>query len=87
MYTQTAEQAMLRDSIRRSGEWVRHIHLADNNRLLPGQGHIDFAAGLHALREIGYSGWYSFECAAPADFVDQVSGSIDLLKGFIDGVS
>jgi sugar phosphate isomerase/epimerase len=74
--------ASIPDSIRRSGEWVHHIHLADNNRLLPGQGHIDFAAGLHALREIGYSNWYSYECAVPGDFIVQVSASIERLRGF-----
>jgi len=50
-------------TIVRAGKWVRHIHLADNNRRLPGQGHIDFHAGVATLDAIGYDGWYSFECA------------------------
>jgi sugar phosphate isomerase/epimerase len=57
-------------AIYRAGRWVRHIHLADNNRRLPGQGHIDFRAGLAALQAIGYDGWYSFECAIEGDFVE-----------------
>jgi sugar phosphate isomerase/epimerase len=50
-------------TIVRAGQWVRHVHLADNNRRLPGQGHIDFRAGVATLDAIGYDGWYSFECA------------------------
>jgi len=49
-----------------AAQWIRHVHLADNNRRLPGQGHIDFGALLRALRTHGYSGWYSYECAIDA---------------------
>ncbi len=56
-------------SLIRAGKWVRHVHLADNNRRLPGQGHIDFRAGVATLDAIGYDGWYSFECAVDGDFV------------------
>jgi sugar phosphate isomerase/epimerase len=56
-------------SIVRAGSWVRHVHLADNNRRLPGAGHIDFRAGIAALQAMGYDGWYSFECAVDGDFV------------------
>lgn len=62
-------EAGLGQTIRRAGAWIRHIHLADNNRRLPGCGHIDFSGGLAALRATGYSGWYSFECAVDGDFV------------------
>lgn len=51
---------------------IGHIHVADNNRLLPGKGHIGFAPGLQALRRINYTGWYSFECAVPGDFEYEV---------------
>ena len=49
-----------------AAQWIRHVHLADNNRRLPGQGHLDFGALLHALRTHGYCGWYSYECAIDA---------------------
>jgi sugar phosphate isomerase/epimerase len=62
-------EAHLIASIVRAGKWVRHVHLADNNRRLPGQGHIDFRAGVATLDAIGYDGWYSFECAVDGDFV------------------
>jgi len=38
-----------------------HIHLGDNNRLPPGQGHIDFLSIFHTLYQIGYAGYLSAE--------------------------
>ncbi len=53
-------------AVEAAAQWIRHVHLADNNRRLPGQGHLDFGALLHALRTHGYCGWYSYECAIDA---------------------
>ncbi|MFN4180342.1 MAG: TIM barrel protein, partial [Armatimonadota bacterium] len=33
------EEASIPDAIRKGGKWLKHIHLADSNRLLPGWGH------------------------------------------------
>ncbi len=38
-----------------------HLHLAENDRMSPGTGHIDFRAVLAALDTIGYDGWLAFE--------------------------
>jgi sugar phosphate isomerase/epimerase len=45
---------------------IGHVHLADSNRRLPGQGFTDFAAIAKALDEIGYAGWGAFECGKPS---------------------
>ncbi|GAG10352.1 unnamed protein product, partial [marine sediment metagenome] len=50
-------------SIRAAGDAICHVHLADSTRTEPGSGHTDFAAGLKALSDIGYSGYMAFECA------------------------
>lgn len=39
-----------------------YFHLADNSRVYPGCGTIDFAALLRALERIGYGGYLSVEC-------------------------
>lgn len=59
---------------------VTHVHLADNNRHLPGKGHIDFGAGLRALAAQSYSGWCSFECAVSGDFESTVAATIARLQ-------
>jgi sugar phosphate isomerase/epimerase len=54
-------------TIRRLGNLIRHVHLEDiaatrvHHHLIPGEGAIDFAATLAALKEIGYGGWVTIE--------------------------
>lgn len=44
-----------------------HVHLADNNRLAPGRGLLDFGVILEALRQVGYAGYLSAEVLAQPD--------------------
>jgi sugar phosphate isomerase/epimerase len=48
-------------AIRLSGKRLRHVHLADNNRKMPGFAHIDFSTIIRALDGINYSGYMTFE--------------------------
>lgn len=41
--------------------FINYIHLADSNRLAPGQGHIDFQGIFSKLLETGFDGWVSAE--------------------------
>lgn len=54
-------------AIRKNAEWIGHVHLADSNRRLPGQGTSDFKSILQALDEINYNGWMAFECGEPGE--------------------
>lgn len=78
-------EASIPDTIRAVGQSAHHVHLSDNNRLLPGHGHINFASGLQALKDVSYEGWYSFECAVEGDFVNQISASIRWLRECANG--
>ncbi len=42
-------------------DYVKYIHVADSNRLAPGQGHLDFPALFTDLFHAGYDGWLSAE--------------------------
>jgi sugar phosphate isomerase/epimerase len=55
------EEPSIEGSIRRCGDRIFHVHLADSNRWYPGAGHIDFASVVKTLRDIGYDGWLSGE--------------------------
>lgn len=48
-------------AIRQYGCRFSHVHIADSNRHLPGEGHIDFAGVRQTLLEIGYDGYVSLE--------------------------
>jgi sugar phosphate isomerase/epimerase len=54
-------------AIRAAGRHVAHVHLADNTRMEPGSGDIDFVAGFKALRDIGFDGVMAFECDFTGD--------------------
>jgi sugar phosphate isomerase/epimerase len=55
------EEADIAASLKAAGSLVGHVHLADTNRQAPGHGHLDVAAVLKTLDEIGYQGYLSFE--------------------------
>jgi sugar phosphate isomerase/epimerase len=43
-------------------DYLAHVHLADSNRLEPGQGQTDFAKIKAALKQINYDGFLALEC-------------------------
>jgi sugar phosphate isomerase/epimerase len=49
-------------SLRAGASWLGAVHLSDSNRHQPGEGHVDFAATLGTLRDIGFAGRLSVEC-------------------------
>ena len=61
---------------------IRHVHLGDSNRKMPGLGHIDWDAGFKALKDQGYDGFINLECStmdipetaipAAAEFLNRV---------------
>lgn len=55
------EEASIEESLRRAGPRLRHVHVADNNRLAPGWGHLDFSRILAVLRQMDYRGYLSAE--------------------------
>ncbi len=43
------------------GRHLKHIHASENNRGIPGSGHVDFAGIVGALRKIDYDGYLMIE--------------------------
>ncbi|MHB0876172.1 MAG: sugar phosphate isomerase/epimerase family protein [Anaerolineae bacterium] len=67
LFHMATEEDDVPTSIRLAGAWLRHIHLADSNRLQPGTGHTDFVAAFRALRDGGYDGYMALECSIRGD--------------------
>jgi D-psicose/D-tagatose/L-ribulose 3-epimerase len=40
---------------------IAHIHICNNDRGVPGRGHIDFRPIFHAIKSSGYNGWLTIE--------------------------
>ncbi len=45
---------------------IKHVHISDNTRGVPGNGHIDFAAVFRELRRANYDGWMTVEAFGSA---------------------
>ncbi|MGG3306685.1 sugar phosphate isomerase/epimerase family protein [Paenibacillus lautus] len=61
------EEADMAESIKYAGDSIKHVHLGDNNRLLPGYGAIDWKRCFDALKEIDYTGFLNLECSTSGD--------------------
>jgi len=59
------EEDSIEYSIKNSKGLLKHIHLADNNRKMPGFAHINFREIVKALRELEFDRYMSFEPFVP----------------------
>jgi D-psicose/D-tagatose/L-ribulose 3-epimerase len=55
------EEDSFEDAILNCHDILSHMHFADNNRKMPGFGHIDFNMIVKTLKKISYNGKISFE--------------------------
>jgi len=75
------EELNAEDAIRAAGACVRHVHVAENTRVEPGPGSMDFDPGFRALKAIGYTGVIEVECrnlSGPAE--DVLPASVRYLR-------
>ena len=62
------EDKSIPGAYRECGPRLRHVHTCENDRGIPGSGHVDWLETLKSLKEIGYDRWLtieSFNAAAP----------------------
>jgi len=74
------EETSIKDAIMDAGSYIGHVHLGDNNRLLPGQGSIDFSSGFKALKKVGYQGFLALECIIPENLDIELSECVRFLS-------
>jgi len=67
VFHMSIEEPDLPASLRLAGSHVAHVHLGDNNRLLPGNGHLPWRDIFEALRDIGFDGYVNLECSTTGD--------------------
>jgi sugar phosphate isomerase/epimerase len=56
------EEDDVRAALRAAAPYLGHVQVSDSNRYQPGAGHLDWAALLGTLDELGYPGWLALEC-------------------------
>ncbi len=65
LFHMNIEEADWAEPLTSAGDHLGHVHIADNNRLQPGKGCMDFRPAFAALKEMNYSGFVSIECWSP----------------------
>ncbi len=51
-------------SVRSLAKVLGHVHISENDRGIPGTGHVDWRGILSTLNQIGYDGWLTIESFA-----------------------
>ncbi|MBI5834564.1 MAG: sugar phosphate isomerase/epimerase [Armatimonadetes bacterium] len=74
-------------ALRRAGKFIRHCHLADNTRLEPGSGDINFVSAFRALRAVGFEGYMAYECGISGpDREASLARSLEFVRGCLTRV-
>ena len=60
------EEKSLPEAIRLTASAINHVHISENDRGIPGTGHVDFAAVFDALKQSKYDGWLTVEAFGQA---------------------
>jgi sugar phosphate isomerase/epimerase len=68
------------EAIRLCGKRLGYFHVADNTRLYPGSGTLNFGQYFSVLKEIGYEGFVSVECQPIPDGRTAAQKALRFLK-------
>jgi D-psicose/D-tagatose/L-ribulose 3-epimerase len=55
------EEKSLGDALRTASRHLKHLHACENDRGIPGSGHVAWAEFFATVAEIGYDGWMTIE--------------------------
>jgi D-psicose/D-tagatose/L-ribulose 3-epimerase len=55
------EEKDIPEAIRSASKYMVHVHISENDRSTPGQGHVHWDQTFDTLKEVGYDGWLMIE--------------------------
>jgi D-psicose/D-tagatose/L-ribulose 3-epimerase len=55
------EEKSIAEGYRTVGRHLKHVHTCENDRGIPGSGHVEWDAVFQALRDLRYDGWLTIE--------------------------
>jgi D-psicose/D-tagatose/L-ribulose 3-epimerase len=81
----SVEEDSIQDAVRIAGKHLKHLHLAENNRKLPGMGTFCWDEFFTVLKEIGYTGRFDIEAFMTPG--GSVAASVALWRDLEEGAS
>jgi D-psicose/D-tagatose/L-ribulose 3-epimerase len=79
-YHMNIEEKNFSDSINKSKLFLKHIHFADNNRRMPGLGHINFNSILKTLKKIQYTNYIGLEPMIDRNYKKEITQGLNFLN-------
>ncbi|WP_442507292.1 sugar phosphate isomerase/epimerase family protein [Novipirellula sp. SH528] len=55
------EEKGIKDAVKVGGDKLYHVHISENDRGTPGEGHVRWDENFDAIAEMGYDGWMVIE--------------------------
>jgi sugar phosphate isomerase/epimerase len=80
------EETSTPEALRQAGKYVAHVHMADNTRMQPGTGDIDWKDGLQALKDIGFTGYLAYECGIDGRPKEALRRSVEFIRATLAGL-
>jgi sugar phosphate isomerase/epimerase len=80
LYHMNIEEKNSAQSLIDAKDYLAHVHLADSNRLEPGQGQTDFAKIKAVLEQINYDGFLALECRFKDEPLTALKKSIQVFR-------
>ncbi|UCD29158.1 MAG: sugar phosphate isomerase/epimerase [Planctomycetota bacterium] len=84
LFHMNIEDATIGEELAKNIDYIAYLHLADSNRLAPGQGHTDFNDIFQHLKQVNYNGWVSVEILPIPDPDTAARQAAVFLKPMID---
>ncbi|PQV64720.1 Sugar phosphate isomerase/epimerase [Abditibacterium utsteinense] len=82
------EETSTPQAFRNAKGYTSHLHLADNTRMEPGSGDIDFVSSFKVLVENGFDGFMAYECGisgdSEAEKAENLAKSLDYMRSCLD---
>jgi sugar phosphate isomerase/epimerase len=83
LYHMNIEESSTPAALRNTGSSLGHVHLADNQRLEPGTGQLNFRSAFQALLEMNYTGFMALECRLSGEAEVVLPRAVRFLQGCI----
>lgn len=78
------EEVDMCEAFKKYASRIKHVHLGDNNRLLPGNGNLPWGKIFATMKSVDYNGFVNLECAILGDNVlEQLKNQAAFLKSLI----
>jgi sugar phosphate isomerase/epimerase len=80
LFHMNIEESHMGEPLRLAGNRLGHVHIADNNRLEPGRGCLDFRTPFAALKELDYQGYLAIESGLSGDPATVLPATVHFLR-------